>query len=69
MIFQLRILGVPDGVGNASIIETRTQAGPKIDEVVRTAREYVLNTPSPEAYGFSLSDDQGREFLRWFSKK
>ena len=46
MIFKLRILGEPDGVGNAFIIETRTQAGPRIGEVVRTAREYVLNSPS-----------------------
>jgi hypothetical protein len=67
MILQLRILAEPDESGNAAVIEKQEQAGPQIGEVVRTAREYVLNSPPPGAQGFSLRDDQGREFLRWFS--
>jgi hypothetical protein len=68
MVIELRILGKPDRVGNASVIVRRTQKEPQIADVVRTAREYVLNSRPPGVHGFSLCNEQGREFLRWFRR-
>jgi hypothetical protein len=68
MVVELRILGEPDRVGNAPITRRERRRDPKIGELVRTARKYVLNSTRPGTHGFSLCNDQGREFLRWFSR-
>ena len=63
MLFEIEILGKPDRLGNAYIIERRTHTGPSITEALRTAQAN-LRTPPPSAYSFSMKAN-GKEVARW----
>src|SRR6266852_377592 len=63
MLFIIEILGEPDSLGNARVIERRTHTGPTVTEALRTAQAN-LRTPPPSAYIFSMRID-GKEVGRW----
>jgi hypothetical protein len=42
-------------------------AGRSDDEAIRTAKENLRNAPPPNAYGFSLTRQDGTEVFRWFN--
>jgi hypothetical protein len=63
MSFIIEILGEPDSLGNARVIERRTHTGPNVTEALRTAQAN-LRTPPPSAYSFSMSIG-GKEVGRW----
>jgi hypothetical protein len=63
MLFEIEILGKPDRLGNAYIIERRTHTGPSVTEALRTAQAN-LRTPPPSAYSFSMKAN-GKEVARW----
>ena len=54
MLFDLQLLGKPDANGNAAVVESRTHAGPSVEEAVRTAQIIVRSTSVPGTYGFRL---------------
>ena len=63
MLFIIEILGEPDSLGNARVIERRTHTGATVTEALRTAQAN-LRTPPPSAYSFSMRID-GKEVGRW----
>jgi hypothetical protein len=67
MMFKLRILGKPDGKGNAPVVDNRVHGGNSVEEAIRTAKQNLLNSPPPNAYGFSLLDNSDIEVHRWFN--
>ena len=63
MFFVVEILGEPDSVGNARVIERRTHTGASVTEALHTAKAN-LRSPPPSAYSF-LMRANGKEVARW----